>query len=214
MPFPNPPSIDIPRWAYSGGIFLEPSLLQRQTGWTVIPGQNVGQIPPYQWVNWLDYSTGEWINYIATQWIPYAQTQAFSSGVLLTTTTQTITTNNNLIFTTPTYFNFSGTAWTTDTFTAQITGVHEISFSVQNLNTPVFNNNNEYSISVNKNGSTLLFYYQHAQWAVSPATDLTCDSFTIKEILNSGDTITFNFVSSSLTYQYGTISQICISWGF
>ena len=67
MGFPTVPSIDLPLWAYGGGAVLtEPPGAQKSTGWTAVPGQNYGQIPPYQWQNWLNNSTGQWLNYANT----------------------------------------------------------------------------------------------------------------------------------------------------
>lgn len=84
MTLPNPPNLDVPRWCYQGGISQEPPLSQRQTGWTAVPGQNYGQIPPYQWENWLKFSAGEWINYLNLACpygiFPYSTTQVYSIG--------------------------------------------------------------------------------------------------------------------------------------
>lgn len=79
--FPTPPAIDIPRWSYDGGTYTEPPLTNRQIGWAAVPGQNYAQPPPYQWVNWLSYSTGEWINYVAAYAIPYLQNGNFDNGI-------------------------------------------------------------------------------------------------------------------------------------
>lgn len=81
MTFPTPPAIDIPRWCFDGGTYTEPPLTNRQIGWAAVPGQNYAQPPPYQWVNWLSYSTGEWINYVAAYAIPYLQNGNFDNGI-------------------------------------------------------------------------------------------------------------------------------------
>ena len=83
MAFPTPPPIDIPRWAYVGGVYTEPPSSVRETGFTAVPGQNYAEPPPYQWINWLQYSDGEWIYYIAASALPYLQQGNFDSGINL-----------------------------------------------------------------------------------------------------------------------------------
>ncbi len=64
MAFPTAPGTDIPLWAYaSGASLVEPPASQMSSGWTAVPGQNYGQIPPYQWENWLKFSAGQWLQY-------------------------------------------------------------------------------------------------------------------------------------------------------
>jgi hypothetical protein len=63
--YPTPPTIGFPLWAYSTGARVtEPPDSQKLTGWVPILGQEIGQKPPYQWVNWLSLSTGTWIQYL------------------------------------------------------------------------------------------------------------------------------------------------------
>lgn len=63
--YPTPPTIGLPLWAYSTGARVtEPPDSQKLTGWVPILGQEIGQKPPYQWVNWLSLSTGTWIQYL------------------------------------------------------------------------------------------------------------------------------------------------------
>lgn len=84
MALPTPPTIDLPLWAYGGGAVLtEPPSGQRSTGWTAVPGQNYGQIPPYQWQNWLNNSAGQWLNYT------YTALQFVSSNYISTVNVQT-----------------------------------------------------------------------------------------------------------------------------
>jgi cell division protein FtsB len=65
--YPTPPTIGLPLWAYSSGARVtEPPDSQKLSGWVPILGQEIGQKPPYQWVNWLCLSTGTWIQYLQT----------------------------------------------------------------------------------------------------------------------------------------------------
>lgn len=83
MTFPTPPAVDLPKWCYSGGVYLEPPLSQRESGWVAVPGQNYAEPPPYQWVNWLSYSTGEWVEYLAAYALPYVAAGKFDAGLEL-----------------------------------------------------------------------------------------------------------------------------------
>lgn len=82
MAFPTPPDVDIPRWCYAGGTYLEPSLTRRQVGWTV-QSSGYGTIPGYQEENWINYSAGEWINYLAAYALPYVAAGKFDAGLEL-----------------------------------------------------------------------------------------------------------------------------------
>ena len=120
---PTAPSIDLPLWAYDGGVYAEPPLSQRETGWIAIPGQNYGQIPPYQWANWLQYSVGEWlsycnstINYIYQQGIPpWNSATTYYTGSLVAVPVVTFTTTSANATAAATYLNNG------QTFTVQST---------------------------------------------------------------------------------------------
>lgn len=74
MAFPTPPinpntstTLAIPQWCInSSGNKVDPELLQDviNYGWTNVSGQNYGQIPPYQWVNWTGFQVGQWLNFL------------------------------------------------------------------------------------------------------------------------------------------------------
>lgn len=80
MAFPIPPTVDIPRWCYSGGTYSEPSLARRQTGWSE-QLNGYATIPSYQEENWINYAAGEWINYVAAYAIPYLALGQFDNGI-------------------------------------------------------------------------------------------------------------------------------------
>jgi hypothetical protein len=68
---PNNPSLtlDIPNWASTNPVaphVIPPDVTQRGNGWVNEPSQTYGPIPPYQWDNWLRYSSGQWLNYANT----------------------------------------------------------------------------------------------------------------------------------------------------
>jgi hypothetical protein len=102
MGFPTPPSnLDLPLWAYgAGAVLTEPSSTQMQTGWTAVPGQNYGQVPPYKWENWLKYSTGQWLSY-AQQALGYLSSTGFTSinyQAIVNTGTTTYHPTHGLVF--------------------------------------------------------------------------------------------------------------------
>jgi hypothetical protein len=82
MTFPSQPSIDLPRWATdSGAVKTEPSSAKRNLGWEYAgAGLQYGEAPPFPWVNWLNYSTGEWLNYCAAA-LTYIKNGNFDANV-------------------------------------------------------------------------------------------------------------------------------------
>jgi hypothetical protein len=82
MAFPTPPDVDIPRWCYAGGVYIEPSLERRRVGWKE-QTSGYATIPAYQEENWINYSAGEWINYLAAYALPYVAAGKFDAGLEL-----------------------------------------------------------------------------------------------------------------------------------
>lgn len=75
--FPTPPSVPLPAWCTDplpdGGVNTVPVPTSlAQTGWQKVPGQNYGPIPPYQYENWMKYSTWLWLKY-ASEALAYLQ---------------------------------------------------------------------------------------------------------------------------------------------
>lgn len=138
MTYPAPPAIDTPRWAYSGGVYTEPSLDKRQVGWQAVPGQNYGEIPPYQWFNWLQFSTGEWINYSKQMFGLLSNGMIYRKIIQarrdLTNISITTSTPINVKFPDNIFKNFTDSNpynSTTGVFTAPITSIYEFEYNFQ-----------------------------------------------------------------------------------
>lgn len=151
MAFPSPPvypvgggAIDLPRWCYGtmGAVYSEPPTGQQQTGWTAVPGQNYGQIPPYQWFNWWQLAVGEYtnyfnncMNYISTgkYLIQQIVLNSITGGSLI------ITSATTLLFTNIAYTNVIGASpydVTTGNFIAPVNGAYRFQFSLSMVPSP------------------------------------------------------------------------------
>ena len=57
-------SVDVPIWATTPNQpsdVVEPDTDRMGTGWQRVPDSQYGEIPPYQWENWIRFSTGQWL---------------------------------------------------------------------------------------------------------------------------------------------------------
>lgn len=221
MPFPNPPTylglpLDIPRWAYAGGTIVEPDMTKRELGWTVAPGQTYGEIPPYQWMNWLQFAEGEWINYFNDS-INYIKAGGtVPSRVILSQSSPVSKTNgSNISMDTVVYLNTSLTPWSADTFTAPITGYYKIDGIIQFLsNNAPFNVQPYIILYLNGSFSKTLYGTRTYVSSLPNLSDTVIINYYIH--LTSGDAVTF-FIGVGTSFLYGGTSsdqtnQIAISW--
>jgi hypothetical protein len=230
MQFPTPPTIDVPRWAYSTGAdILEPSDSQKMTGWVAVPGHNYAPPPPYQIVNWLNYSAGEWINYIATQFIPSFEDSIKSSGVILSHLITNPALNFLLQSNTPTYYGITSSLppWNSSYFIAPITGLYEIDLSLTPLPYNYGLNSSsgfwQYQLIILRNVSEQSFIYTKYNYIPDGSSNTTgtsiinSDTFSVKLFFTAGDIIQFKWMnhntdlSSIYNSQYNG-NSITISW--
>ena len=220
MPYPDPPSIDIPRWAYSGGTYTEPNLTKRQLGWVAVPGQNYGEIPPYQWMNWLQYSTGEWINYFndAINYIENGSTQPRRAVIWNDAGANVSPAGGVLLpFDSVNYFNTLTTPWNTSTNTFTVPEASNYYITTNIFFQTTGSSSSGLIIYFKVNG--LDIYYLFATGSFPTSGVVSANVYFPG--LTAG--ITIQFFASSLggTFQYGgphpnTISQqnsqLLITW--